>query len=280
VKLVYLFSPADQAGKLEKAAASDADVVLIDLEDGVSVDRKEAARHQASAFLQSYGGRRDYPRFVIRCNPAASPYFADDLQLLRECGVSGVMIPKCEGADEIRAIHDAVPQAELIPLLESAKGVHHVERIAESCAQVRRVAFGAADFALDVGADWSAGGEERKYAMGQIVLLSRVAGLEPPIDAVFPLLNDKEAFVRDAALGRQFGFYGKMIIHPRHIEWTREAYKVPEAELAWCRQAVRLYETGAGAAGAVQLEGKLIDLPVYTKAKRTLLAQSPTSSAQ
>jgi citrate lyase subunit beta/citryl-CoA lyase len=270
MSLVYLFTPGDNRSKLEKAAGSDADVVIIDLEDGVASECKAFARRQAYAFLEEK--RREAGRnkpFVIRCNPANSPHFAEDMRLVRECGAVGAMIPKCESADELRTANEAAPLAELIPLIESARGVQQVEGIGTASNRIRRVAFGAVDFALDIGADWSESGEERVYAMGRIVLLSRVAELEPPIDAVFPLLDAKESFMRDAELGKRIGFYGKMIIHPRHIDWVRDAYRIPEEEMDWCRNAVRLYES-MHSGGSVQLEGRLIDLPVYRRAKRKL----------
>lgn len=273
MSLVYLFVPGDSEAKMEKAAASAADVVIIDLEDGVAEGSKAEARKLTYSFLEARlrCGNRSKP-IVVRINPASSNHFAEDLRVVRESGADGVMIPKCERAEVVRAVVDAAPQAEPIPLLESAVGVRHVERIAAASERIRKVAFGSVDFALDIGAEWSNDGEERKYAMGQIVLLSRASGLEPPIDAVFPLLHDQEAFIRDAAYGKQIGFYGKMIIHPRHIDWVRNAYKVSEEHLEWCRSAVRLYESSA-VAGSVQLDGKLIDLPVYAKAKRVLNAQ-------
>ncbi|MEF3310737.1 CoA ester lyase [Paenibacillus sp. GYB004] len=270
MSLVYLFTPGDSRIKLEKAAGSDTDVVIIDLEDGVSAADKTFARQQTYAFLEEK--RREASRnkpFVIRCNPANSPHFAEDMRLVRECGVVGVMIPKCEGAEELRAANEAAPLAELIPLIESARGVQQMEEIGTASDRIGKVAFGAVDFALDIGAGWSESGEERLYAMGRIVLLSRVAGLEPPIDAVFPLLDAKESFIKDAKLGKQVGFYGKMIIHPRHIEWVRDAYQIPKEELEWCRNAVRLYES-MPSGGSVKLDGKLIDMPVYVNAKRRL----------
>lgn len=277
MSLVYLFTPGDSRSKLEKAAASGADAIIVDLEDGVAAESKAYARQQAFAFLEELrrgaGGPGPVKPVYIRCNPAGSPHFAEDLRLVREGGADGAMIAKCESADELRAANESAPRAELIPLIESARGVRHVEAIAAAVSgRVRQVAFGAVDFALDIGADWSVGGEERLYAMGQIVLLSRVAGLEPPIDAVFPLLDDERAFAKDAELGKRMGFYGKMIVHPRHIEWVRAVYRIPQEELAWCREAVRLYEN-AQSGGSVRLDGRLIDLPVYLRAKRKLGAE-------
>lgn len=273
MSLVYLFTPGDSRSKLEKAASGGADAVIVDLEDGVAADGKAFAREQAFAFLDERrrgGVSAPAKPIYIRCNPAGSPHFGDDLRLVRESGAAGAMLAKCESADELRAAHEAAPDAELIPLIETARGVSRVEAIvAAAVGRIRKVAFGAVDFALDIGADWSVGGEERLYAMGRLVLMSRVAGLMPPIDAVFPLLDDERAFAKDAELGKRMGFSGKMVVHPRHIDWVRVVYRISGEELAWCREAVRLYEN-AQSVGAVRLDGRLIDLPVYLQAKRKL----------
>lgn len=281
MNLVYLFTPGDNRARLDKAAASGADAVIADLEDGVAASLKVEARRQTASFLQQ---RQDGALFragkvLVRCNPIGSPHADEDVRMAFACGADAIMLPKCEDADDIRAVSAAAPGLELVPLIESARGVRNLEQIAAASPHIRKVAFGAVDFALDLGADWSAEGTERSYAMGQVVLLSRVAGLEPPIDAVFPVLNDREAFLRDAELGRRTGFYGKMVIHPRHIEWVREAYQVSAEELRWSRQAVELYES-TSTTGSVQLEGKLIDWPVYTKAKRVLMAHADTDGRE
>ncbi|MDF2715088.1 MAG: HpcH/HpaI aldolase [Paenibacillus sp.] len=163
MSLVYLFTPGDSRSKLEKTASGGADAVIVDLEDGVAADSKAFAREQAFAFLDERrhgeGASTSAKPIYIRCNPADSPHFGDDLRLVRESGAAGAMITKCESADELRAANEAAPEAELIPLIETARGVSQVEAIvAAAVGRIRKVAFGAVDFALDIGADWSVGG--------------------------------------------------------------------------------------------------------------------------
>jgi citrate lyase subunit beta/citryl-CoA lyase len=277
VSLVYLFAPGDSERKLEKALQSAAAVVIIDLEDGVAESAKAAARETVAQTLSSSRTAASPLRpIVLRINSVDSPHFAADLELSAAVGVDGVMLPKCEGTEGIRMVSEAMPGVEILPLLETVAGIHNLPQIIEgSNGTVRRVAFGAVDYALDLGVEWSAEGEERRYAMGHIVFLSRALQLAAPIDAVFPVLNDDAGFLRDAQLGKQMGFGGKMIIHPRHIEAVRQVYRPSQDKLDWCETAVRLYEESNGT-GALKLDGQLIDLPVYKEAKR-LLALNNTS---
>lgn len=280
---VYLFVPGDSLRKLEKAVQSGPDVILVDLEDGVAEEMKAEARHTVHDWLSTVDGTdgdsrtrtRTQPKIAVRCNAVSSPHFPEDMRLLRSVQIQGVMLPKCESADHIAVVdqaldgHPLLSELGIIPLIESARGVHRFEAIVSDARHVRRGAFGAADFALDLGVDWTADGEERRYAIGQLVLQSRSLGLDPLIDAVFLKLDDRDAFIRDALYGKQIGCYGKMIIHPRHIEWVRDVYKATEAEIAWCREVIRLYEQSGGA-GSLRLDGQLIDLPVYRKARLLL----------
>ncbi|MDF2668931.1 MAG: citrate lyase subunit beta / citryl-CoA lyase [Paenibacillus sp.] len=265
---VYLFSPGDSRKKLDKAIGSGADVVIIDLEDGVAAEDKEQARHVVRTLLDEIRDRSNgRPRIMLRINPVSSVYFVDDMPLLQDERIEGVMIPKCEGAADIRSVAESNPNIDLIPLIESVAGVRYLEAIASADRRVRRVAFGAVDYALDLGAEWSACGDERKFAMGQLVFMSRALGMDPPIDAVFPVTKDKAALQVDTEYGRKVGFYGKMIIHPGQIEWVREVYRVTAEQLEWSTKVVHAYEQRSGV-GSMELEGKLIDLPIYKKAKR------------
>ena len=129
------------------------------------------------------------------------------------------------------------------------------------------MAFGSVDFALDLGVDWSEDGVERSYAMSKLVLASRALGLEPPIDAVFPVIDNKESFISDTKKGKQVGFYGKLVIHPKQIEWVNEVYTPSESQIEWCTKVINVYENLKNE-GAIDLDGKLIDRPVYLLAKR------------
>src|SRR5690606_38598697 len=108
---------------------------------------------------------------------------------------------------------------------------------------------------------------ERQFAMNEIVFNSRALNLQSPVDAVFPELDDSAAFEKDIQTGKRLGFFGKMIIHPKQIESVRSAYQVSDAEYSWSLRVIEKYELNEDM-GALELEGKLIDLPVYLKAKK------------
>lgn len=263
-ELVYLFSPGHDANKIQKGLQSPADAVVVDLEDAVRVDEKEQAR---TVVQQALGESRPAGKKVyVRINAVSTPWFADDVALVKELPVDGVMLPKCEKPSAVEMLA-AMVAVEIIPLIESAKGVLNAAGILSASPQVRRCAFGSVDFALDIGTEWTPEGTERLAAMGQLVLASRYAGKEPPIDAVFPVIRDEAAFKKDALLGKKMGFYGKMVIHPMHIEWVRDVYRPSDEEISKCKKIVEAYEQSEGR-GAFAIDGKLVDLPVYEQAKR------------
>jgi len=263
-QLVYLFTPGGDADKIRKGLQSAADALIIDLEDAIRVDEKEQARE---AVRQAFSeGRPADKKVYIRINAVSTPWFEDDVALANTLPIDGVMLPKCEEPSDVATLASKV-SFEIIPLIESAKGVLNAAEILSVSPQVQRLAFGSVDFALDIGAEWTQEGIERHAAMGHLVLASRYAGKQPPIDAVFPVIRDEEAFKKDTLLGKKMGFYGKLIIHPMHIEWVRDVYRPAEEEIARSRKIVEAYEQSGGK-GAFSIDGKMVDLPVYEQARR------------
>jgi citrate lyase subunit beta/citryl-CoA lyase len=264
---VYLFAPGNSRKKIEKALNSDADAIIIDLEDAVVSGEKDRARNLVYSILQENlpMNRKVY----VRINSINTAWFFYDIKMVKMLeGLTGIMIPKCNDKTPITVAGELLGnELEIIPLIESAEGVMNVERILASDKRVKKVAFGSVDFALDIGVDWSEEGLERMYAMSKIVLTSRAQGAEPPIDAVFPIIDNEQSFRSDALKGRQIGFFGKMVIHPRHIEWVKEVYTPSPKQMEWSLKVIRTYENGDHS-GAIDLDGKLIDRPVYLLAKR------------
>ena len=275
--LTYLFVPGDSARKITKALGSAADAVIIDLEDAVARDQKSAARVIVRETINELrrAGTLQKP-FYLRCNSANTAFFADDMALAKEVAPNGIVLAKCESSDDVQAVTEALGEIEVLPLIESVAGVHWLMCSEALPLQVKRVSFGAVDYALDLGTQWSASGEERRFAMGQLVFFSRVLQLEPPVDAVFPVLNDGAAYEADAKLGKQMGFYGKMVIHPAQLETVRATYSFTDEERQWAQRVVKQYE--ARNTGAFELDGELIDLPVYLKARKILSAGQPGSA--
>ncbi|WP_126282247.1 HpcH/HpaI aldolase/citrate lyase family protein [Burkholderia stagnalis] len=257
----WLFVPGNRAERFDKARAAGADAVILDLEDAVPLADKQAARAAVVAHL-------DAARPVwVRVNAADTAWFADDVAAIAaHPGAAGVMLPKCETRAQIDAVlAHAHAQLALLPLIETARGI---AGLGEVCAApcVARVAFGTLDFQVDLGIDGD--GDELNAFRSQIVLASRLAGIEPPVDGVSTVIDDAAAIERHARAARKFGFGGKLCIHPKQLEAVHRAYAWSDAERAWAARVLDAVDASAGAAVAV--DGKMVDAPVILKAQRIM----------
>jgi citrate lyase subunit beta/citryl-CoA lyase len=271
---VYLFAPGNSGRKMEKALHINADAVIIDLEDAVVASEKEKARQLVSSVINGEEIKNSKSKIYVRINSIKTPWFFDDINMIKDLKrIDGIMIPKSEDKTSIILAAELLNRdLEIIPLIESATGVMNVEDVLNSHKSVRKVAFGSVDFALDLGVDWTEEGIERTYAMSKIVLASRALGVDSPIDAVFPVIDSRESFILDTKKGKQTGFYGKMVIHPKQIEWVKEVYTPNVKQIEWSTKVINVYETAENT-GAIDLDGKLIDRPVYLLAKRLLTSK-------
>ncbi|WBO21291.1 HpcH/HpaI aldolase/citrate lyase family protein [Sphingomonas abietis] len=256
-----LFVPGDRPERFDKAAASGADMVVIDLEDAVLIDRKAAARtlvHEALAAL-------DAPRFVVRVNSVGTDWHGEDVRALAGLpGLAGLMLPKAEAAEDFAAMQGAgVP---LHALVETVRGVLGLSAL---CATERlvRLSFGTVDFQVEAGIDGD--GEELDAVRTMMVLHSKAAGLEAPVDGVSVDLSDDEALARDACRSRRFGFGGKLCVHPRQVAVVNAAFAPSRADVEW---AERVMVALSGGHGAVAVDGKLIDKPIVDRARLVLAA--------
>ncbi|GAA2349917.1 HpcH/HpaI aldolase/citrate lyase family protein [Streptomyces violaceusniger] len=257
-----LFVPGDQPDRFDKAAASGADLVIIDLEDAVAANNKERARENAAAWL-ALGNRA-----VVRINAPGTPWSEADLAMAAEHG-SSVMVPKAE--DPVILAELAARTAgrcDLVALVETALGV---ERVHEVCATsgVARAAFGNVDLAAQLGVahdDHTA----LAYARQRLVVASAAAGIAPPIEGVTTAVRDADVLRADIAHGRRLGFTGKLCIHPNQLAAVAEGFAPSARELEWARAVL-----GAGES-VTTVDGHMIDKPVLERARRILAApQAP-----
>ncbi|SFV15190.1 HpcH/HpaI aldolase/citrate lyase family protein [Pseudoduganella namucuonensis] len=263
----YLFVPGDRPERFGKAFGAGADAVVVDLEDAVAPDRKDAARAALAAWRAA--GQERGGRLVVRVNDDASPWFADDLDMLRTLGPCEVMLPKAESARQLERLAAALPAGTgVIALIESARGVLAAEAVA-AAPGVARLAFGTLDYALDLGLDDDPRG--LLYPASRIALASRAAGLPPPVAGVTAGFNDDAALREDFGLARACGFGAKLCVHPRQVAPVH-AMLAPSAEQRdWAARVVAA--AGAGG-GAVQVDGKMVDRPVLVRAN-AILARGP-----
>jgi citrate lyase subunit beta/citryl-CoA lyase len=255
----YLFVPGDRPERFDKALAAGAGEVILDLEDAVAPELKQRARAAVAAFL-----RADRP-VVLRINAAGTPWFEADLALAASEGVAAVMVPKAQSLGALAEVQRAAPRARLLPLIESAAGLAAVEEIAHA-PQVQRLVFGSIDFQLDVGIEGD--GEELLCFRSRIVLASRLAELEPPVDGVCTALDDPETLRADSLRARRLGFGAKLCIHPRQVPVVKAAFAPSLEEIAWATRVLDAAEGSNGAAIAV--DGRMVDRPVLLRARRVL----------
>ena len=257
----YLFVPADRPERFGKALASGADRVIVDLEDAVKPDGKAAARQGlvAAGF--------DWNRIVLRVNDAASSFWADDWAAVAALPVAAVLVPKAEDPATIaEAVAGAGRAIEVIPQIETVRGVVNLAGLL-AAPGVKRVAFGHLDYAVDLGAapDW----EPMLYTRSTLVLQSRIAGRDAPIDSVTPNFSDDAGLASETEAARKLGFGAKLLIHPRQVATVRRVFAPSEADVDWARRVIAALET-ASAGGAVTVDGRMIDKPVADAARRVL----------
>lgn len=260
----YLFVPASRPDRYERALASGADAVIIDLEDAVAASDKPAAR----ASLQQWLARRaaDAPRIVVRINAAGTPWHGDDLALCAHTSVHAVMWPKAERADALHAAARVRHDLRVIALVESACGIACARELAGAPA-VTRLAFGSLDLALDLGLRGH-GEDDLAPHRAELVLASRLADLPAPIDGVTPAIDDDATLRADAQRARRLGFGAKLCIHPRQLAPVREALGPSANELAWAQRIVAAAGSAGGA--AVSVDGTMVDTPVLLRAQALL----------
>ncbi|GGF55783.1 citryl-CoA lyase [Azorhizobium oxalatiphilum] len=257
-RLVVLFVPGNRPERFGKALAAGADAVIIDLEDAVAATEKAAARAAISANWPREG------RLLMRINGRATPFFADDLALARELRPAGIMLPKTEHAECISAVHAAVPGVPVIALIETALGLANARAIAATHGVVR-LAFGSIDFCADLGIAHTR--EALLMARSELMLASRLAGRAGPLDGVTTSISDAVAAQEDAAYAASLGFTGKLCIHPNQITPVIRGFAPGADEIAWARRILEAMDAGAG---ALQVDGMMVDAPVRIRAEGIL----------
>ncbi len=265
-----LFLPGDDPHKAERAAASGADSVVLDLEDGVAADRKDEARRAVVRTL----ARRDFgiSERIVRINPASSGLLSKDLRATLGAPPDAYLIPKVESARDVRETARLTARAPvpLLALIESARGVVHLNEIAASHHRLQALLFGAEDLAGDLGAVRTPRGEEVAWARGAVVTVAAAFGLQA-IDTIHPDLSDEEGLRRESLRAARMGYAGKMAIHPKQLPIIAAAFTPGEEEIARARALVEAYEReGRSGKGVFVLEGRMVDRPMVRAAERVL----------
>ncbi|RVT40130.1 HpcH/HpaI aldolase/citrate lyase family protein [Sphingobium algorifonticola] len=272
-----LFVPGDRPDRFAKAAASGADALILDLEDSVAAANKASARHAIAQWLRQ---PRDIPAFV-RTNPLDSGLVAEDLAAIGDGDPDGLMLPKAEGAASVEALL-AMLGGRQIPILpiasETAAAVFQLGSYASVARHLAGLTWGAEDLPAAIGAATAREADGSYTAPYQMVraltLFGAHAASVPAVETVFPDIRDSDALAAYAARGRRDGFTGMMAIHPAQVPVINAAFAPTDAEIAHARAIVSAFDANPDA-GALQLDGRMIDAPHLKQAQR-LLAQLPT----
>jgi len=283
-----LFVPGIDTRKMEKAFTLGSDAVVLDLEDAVAHSRKEQARALVKQLLE---GPLPLPVFV-RVNGVKTPHIYQDLLAVVTNGPAGIMLAKAETREDVRRADwllglleqdRGLSQGglELVPFLESSRGIQNAPEIANACPRVRRLAFGGNDYTTDTGTYYSTTGEELFYARSRLVVASRAAGIEAPLDTVCPFIKDEAALREDALRARRLGLVGKLVIHPAQISIANEVFSPTEKEVATAQRIVAAFEEAeASGTGVIQVDGKMVEYPVARRARQILQAAEQIKARQ
>ncbi len=274
----FLFAPGNYARRVEKALSLDADAVILDLEDAVATAEKRTARDAVIAALV----RPRRALLYVRVNAVDTEFCYGDLAGVVRPGLDGIILPKVESAAglatadwllaQLEREQGLMPRAiDLVAIIETARGLNQIDATLAAGTRVKRIAFGAGDFTLDVKMAWSRGEAELAYARAKIVTASRAAGIEAPFDTVWVDLADEEGLEASARTAFGFGFQGKMCIHPNQIAVVNRVFTPSEAEVAFAERVVAAFtQAEAEGSAAIQLDGKFIDYPILYRAQRVL----------
>ena len=282
----FLFAPGNVPRRVEKALTLEADVVIVDLEDSVATSEKAATRQAVAEALKRPRRGRGY----VRVNAPSTPFCYGDLVATVHSRVDGVVLPKVESAADLHAIdwllwslelERGIPEGsiDLMPQIETAAGVHRIDRVLQANRlrpyrapwRVKRAAFGAADYGHELGLTVTLDEPELADARARVVLASRAAGLEGPIDSPWFHFKEAEGFARSLERSRRSGFQGRLCVHPDQLAPVNAAYRPSDAELARAERIVAAFKAAeARGEAAVQVDGEMVDYPVVYRAQALL----------
>jgi citrate lyase subunit beta / citryl-CoA lyase len=276
-----IFVPGNNARFVEKAKTLTADIICLDLEDSVPANEKSSAR---KIIADALAHKEDYQSSVyVRTNSVESGLVSEDLAAAVRAGLDGVVVPKVNDDREIMDIVKQIsslesasrPSVNIMPSIETAKGVVNAYRIATADDRINCLVFGVFDFLHDMKLDYDEHDPTGySYARAKIPVDARAAGIDA-IDAIWQKIEDLDGLARDATTARLLGYSGKSIIHPSQIEPVHNVFRPSMKQIEWARKVVlalgEAMEIGGGR-GAVSLEGKMIDAVHYKQAKAILKA--------
>lgn len=279
LRRTMLFLSAQRPSLMKDAYVYGADSVIMDLEDAVAENQKDAARFSLYYNLRSidYGSTER----IVRINGLDTPHWSEDVRVCVAGGADGIRIAKCESAADVKTIETAVEAAELefgreagstmlMAAIESPRGVLNALEICESSARLFGVAISGGDYRAAMQTKYYPGGVEMASARGNLLIAARAAGVQC-FDTVFTNLDDMEAFTAEVIQNKEMGFDGKSIVNPKQIQIVHDIFTPSEREIREAEKVVRVIrENATKGVGIFAVDGKMLDIAFLSGAERTL----------
>lgn len=278
----WLYAPGNDPKLLDRVFGAGADAVILDLEDAVPRAEKERARSLVAAAVAGRAGR-PRPATFVRVNAPGTELVELDVRAVVSEGLVGLRLPKVERREDVTRVAALVAAAEraagladasvrLVCGIETARGVECAIEIAQASDRIDALAFGAADFVADVGAEVGDAQLETLYARSRLVIASRVAGLLPPVDSVHARLDDPEGLERTTRQTKALGFFGRACVHPRQVGSVNAAYTPTPEEVGRARAIIEAASLAEGSGtGALRLaDGAFVDVAIVRRAELVL----------
>lgn len=274
-----LYVPGNMPSMLQNIPLFECDAVLIDLEDAVPLNEKDAARILVRRFLESYKDRNK--EVFVRINGLETKWAQDDLRVVLPGMPDGFRLPKADSPEIVERLDTllteyeeelgvAVGHFKILPSIETAQGVINATRTARSSTRLIGLAFGAEDYTATMEIERTKGGEELFNARMNVLWAAKSAGIQA-IDSIFADVNDMDSLRRETELIKRLGFTGKCMVNPRQIEVIHEVFAPKQAEIDYALEVIdaikRAREMGTG---VISLKGKMIDAPIVIRSARVL----------
>ena len=274
-----IFVPGNRPNMLERARIFNADGVIIDLEDSVPGAEKDHARELASQWVPEL--HREGQRVMVRVNSLDTGLARDELAAVIGPQLYGVSIGKVESVWDLREMDRIIGALEpaaglepgrikLIPWIESARAVMTAYQIATASTRIVAIAFGAEDYTHDMGVQRTDGGEEAHFPRAMVAVAARAAGVAS-LDTPFARFRDPDGLRQESRVACQLGYNGKFAIHPSQLDVINEIFSPSPEDVEYARQVVDAWDRAeASGRGSVDLNGRMIDVPVVKRARNLL----------
>lgn len=268
-----IYLPGNRPRMIQKGPGLGADAVILDLEDSVSPEQKDAARFLVTRAIETINFGQS--EVMVRINPVRHGGLKD-LEVVLGAGPDSIVVPKCESKEDVLIVEDAINKANpekqvtILPMIETAKGILQAYEVASASPMVDAITFGGEDFTQDIGATRTKAGKEIFWGRSLVVIAAKAAGVQA-LDTVFSDISDEEGLRRDTQEIKELGFDGRAAIHPAQIEIIHECFTPTEKEMQYAANVLYAAKIARHeGSGVAVVKGKMIDKPIIERAEKLI----------